>query len=119
MIFTGTCSSSPRVRARISRARQDGVAGLHDRLFRLGNLGLGPHVIQVGDFPGLKKGLGQLAEFLPLAERLLGHPEIFLGLHQAVEGLGHRIGQFIGSPLDFLFLGLRAGLGGLGIVIGL
>ena len=51
------------------------LPGLHDRLLRLGYLGLGPHVIQIGHFPGLIKSLGQRAEFLPLAERLLGHPE--------------------------------------------
>ena len=50
---------------------------------------------------------------------LLGHFEIFLGLDQTVEGLGHRKGHFVGGPLDFLFLRLGAGLGGLGIVVGL
>ena len=107
------------VRARISRARRTALSGLHHRLLRLGYLGLGPERIQVGDFAGLKKGLGKFGKLLPLAQGLLGHLQILLGLDQAVEGLGHRKGHFIRSPLDLLFLGLGAVLGGLGIVIGL
>ena len=93
--------------------------GFHHRLVGLGYLGLGAHEIQVGHFPGLVKGPGQLAEFLPLAEGLLRHLQVLLGLDQLVKSLGHRKGQFVGGPLDFLFLRLGAGLGGLGIVIGL
>ena len=49
----------------------------------------------------------------------MGHLQVLLGLDQLVKSLGHRKGQFVGGPLDFLFLRLGAGLGGLGIVIGL
>ena len=73
----------------------------------------------MGDFTGLKKGIGELGKFLALLQGLLRHLQVFLGLDQTVKGLAHRKGHFVGGPLDFLFLRLGAGLGGLGIVIGL
>ena len=80
---------------------------------------MSPDKIEVGDFSRFKKGPGQFAEFLALLPGLLGHLQILLGFDQLVEGLGYAKGQFVRSPLDFLFLCLSAGPGGLGIVIGL
>ena len=95
-----------------------GVVRFHHRLFRLGDLGLGPERIQVGDLAGLEKGIGEFGKLLALLQGFPGYLEIFLGLDQAVEGLGHRIGHFLCGALDLLLLGLGTDFRGLGIVMG-
>ena len=80
---------------------------------------MGPERIQVGDLAGLEKGIGEFGELPALLQGFPGYPEIFLGLDQAVEGLGHRISHFLRGALDLLLLGLGPDFGGLGIVMGL
>ena len=66
----------------------------------------------------LEKGVGEFGKLLALPQGLLGHLQIFLGLDQAIEGLGYRKTHFSRSALDLLLLGLGAVSGSLGIVIG-
>ena len=61
MIFTGDLLLQPQGAGQDFPGQEYGVSGLHDRLLRLGYLGLGSHMIQVGDFTGLKKASVNLA----------------------------------------------------------